>query len=82
MGLKCSPDIAQAIMENVLSDIEDADIKLMMLALSPMIGITTPICYPPFYMTAEKMTLPLTHSNVNWPSKNLTGLVIGLHHKV
>jgi hypothetical protein len=25
MGLKCSPDIAQAIMENELSDIEDAD---------------------------------------------------------
>ncbi len=24
MGLKCSPDIAQAAMENVLSDIEDA----------------------------------------------------------
>jgi hypothetical protein len=27
MGLKCSPDIAQAIIENVLSDIEDADVK-------------------------------------------------------
>ncbi len=25
MGLKCSPDIAQAAMENVLSDIEDAN---------------------------------------------------------
>jgi hypothetical protein len=25
MGLKCSPDIAQAVMENVLSDIEDAN---------------------------------------------------------
>jgi hypothetical protein len=28
MGLKCSPDIAQAIMENVLPDIEDADITI------------------------------------------------------
>jgi hypothetical protein len=28
MRLKCSPDIAQAIMENVLSDIEDADIYI------------------------------------------------------
>jgi hypothetical protein len=28
MGFKCSPDIAQAAMENVLSDIEDADIYI------------------------------------------------------
>jgi hypothetical protein len=28
MGLKCSPDVAQAIMENVLSDIKDADINI------------------------------------------------------
>jgi hypothetical protein len=28
MGLKCSPDIAQAPMENVLSDIEDADVYI------------------------------------------------------
>jgi hypothetical protein len=28
MGLKCSPDIAQAIMDNVLSDIEDANIYI------------------------------------------------------
>ena len=26
MGLKCSPDIAQAIIKNVLADIEDADV--------------------------------------------------------
>jgi hypothetical protein len=28
MGLKCSPDIAQAAMENVLSDIKDANIYI------------------------------------------------------
>jgi hypothetical protein len=28
MGFKCSPDIAQAAMENVLSDVEDADIYI------------------------------------------------------
>ncbi len=28
MGLKCSPDIAHAAMENVLSDIQDADIYI------------------------------------------------------
>jgi hypothetical protein len=28
------------------------------------------------------MALPLTHSSVNGPSEKLTGLDIGLHHKV
>jgi hypothetical protein len=28
MGLKCSPDIAQAAMENVLSDIDDANVSI------------------------------------------------------
>ncbi len=28
MGLKCSPDIAQAAIENVLSDIEDVDVYI------------------------------------------------------
>ncbi len=28
MGLKCSHNIAQAIMENILSDIEDSDIYI------------------------------------------------------
>ncbi len=28
MGLKCSPDIAQAAMENVLSDIQDANVYI------------------------------------------------------
>jgi hypothetical protein len=28
MGLKCSSDIAQATMENVLSDIKDADVHI------------------------------------------------------
>jgi hypothetical protein len=28
MGLKCSPDIAQAVIENALSDIEDADVYI------------------------------------------------------
>jgi hypothetical protein len=28
MGLKCSPDIAQAAMENILSDIKDADVYI------------------------------------------------------
>jgi hypothetical protein len=34
MGLKCSPDIAQAAMKNVLSDIKDADIYIDVSAFS------------------------------------------------
>ena len=30
MGLKCSPDIAQVAMENILAGIEDADVTLTM----------------------------------------------------
>jgi hypothetical protein len=43
MGLTCSPDIVQAIMENVFSDIEDADVYNNDLVLSPMIGTTMSI---------------------------------------
>ncbi len=71
MGLKCSPDIAQAAMENVLSDIKDADIYIDDVVLSPMIGTTMSICWPQYYGNYVK-ALQLTHLNVNGPSKKLT----------
>jgi hypothetical protein len=73
MGLKCSPYIAQAAMENVLSDIEVATFTLMMLVLSPMIRTTMLFCLPLFYGNYVKMAFPLTHFSVNEPSKKLTG---------
>jgi hypothetical protein len=44
MGLKCSPDIAQAAMENVLSDINDANVCIDDVCAFPMIGTTMSIC--------------------------------------
>jgi hypothetical protein len=44
MVLKCSPDIAQAAMENVQSDIEMPKFILMMVVPSPVIGYITSIC--------------------------------------
>jgi hypothetical protein len=49
IGLKCSPDIAQAVLDIVLSKIEDAEVYIkgltsMMLVLSPVIGITMSNC--------------------------------------
>jgi hypothetical protein len=77
MGLKCSPDIAQAIMELYDLTLKMLTSTLMMLVLYPMIGITMSIFYPPLYIALAKMALPLTHSYVNGLSKKLTGLVTG-----
>jgi hypothetical protein len=54
MGLKCSPDIAQAIMENLLSDITDADVYI------DDVGAFSNhwnhhIFYPQFYAAYAKM---------------------------
>ncbi|KAL7480543.1 hypothetical protein ACHAW6_006232 [Cyclotella cf. meneghiniana] len=46
MGLKCSPDIAQSIMEMVLVSIDDI---FMMLVLSPLTGTTMLNCLALYY---------------------------------
>ncbi len=74
MGLKCSPDISQVITENVLSDIDDADFYLDDVGAFSNDWKHHINLYPPFWIAYAKMASPLTHSNVNWLSKKLTGL--------
>jgi hypothetical protein len=68
MGLKCSPDIAQAAIENVLSDIEDA-----IIYIDDVGAFSSDWDQPLFWVNYAKMALPLAHSSVNGPSKKLTG---------
>jgi hypothetical protein len=83
MGLKCSPDIDQATMENLLSDIEDADVYIDNVGaffndwnhdVNLLSTILHCLCKNGFTIN------PLKY--VNGPLKKLTVLVIGLHHKV
>jgi hypothetical protein len=84
MGLKCSPDITKAIMENVLSDIKDAGIYIDNVgAFSNNWNHYVNLLSTVLHHLCKKMALSSTHSNENGPSKKLTGLVsIGLHLKI
>jgi hypothetical protein len=48
MGLKCSPDNAQEVMENIFRDIEDADFYIDDFVLSPIPGMTIWHYYAPY----------------------------------
>jgi hypothetical protein len=83
MGLKCSPDISQGIMKMYHQTQKMLMSTLMMLVSSFFndwnhhVNLLSAI-----FVAYAKMVLPLTNSNMNGPSKKLTGSVIGLHHKV
>jgi hypothetical protein len=69
MGLKCSPDIAQAAIENVHSDIKDADdVGAFSSDWDHHVNLLATI-----QLRLCEMALPLTHLSVNGPSKKLTG---------
>jgi hypothetical protein len=40
MGLKCSPDYIQEVMENIFCDVEDAYVYIDDFVLSPIPGMT------------------------------------------
>ncbi len=58
MGLKCSPDIVQAPMENVLADIEDADVYIDDFVHCDQHGNITLTYCAPIYEGFVKMALP------------------------
>ena len=80
MGLKCSPDIAQSIMENVLSGIDAADVYIDDVGafssswqehLALLDTVLHCLCDNGF--TVNRL-------NAIGPSKKWTGSVIGSHH--
>ncbi len=73
MGLKCSPGIAQAAMENVLSDFEDANVHIDDVGAISSDWDHHVNLLATIYFNYAKMALPLSHLSVNGPSKKLTG---------
>ncbi|KAL7489793.1 hypothetical protein ACHAW6_015523 [Cyclotella cf. meneghiniana] len=65
MGLKCFLDITPSIMEVYKLASIMLMCTLMMLVLSPQIGITTSSCSALYYVVYKNMASPLTHLIVN-----------------
>ena len=61
MEFKCTPDIAQSIMENVLSGINDADVTSVTLVHSPKIGTTLFNSCPISCVACMRMDMPHIH---------------------
>jgi hypothetical protein len=82
MGLKCSPDIAQAVMENVLSDIKDVNVYIEDVGAfssdwNHHVNLSATILPP-----LRKNGFTINPLKCECAIKKLTGLVIGLHHEV
>ncbi len=73
MGLKCSPDIAQAAMENVLSDIDDVNVYIDDVGAFSNDWDHHVKLLATILRWLREMVLPLIHLSVNGPSRKLTG---------
>lgn len=79
MGLKCSRDIAQAAMENAFAGINDADFYTEDVGACSSTREHHHDLLHTILQRLCEMALPLTHSSASGRSKNLIGLVTGLH---
>jgi hypothetical protein len=73
MGLRCSPDIAQAAMENLLSDIEDANAYIDDVVAFPGDWDHHVNLLATIMRRLHDIVLLLINLNVNGPSKKVTG---------
>jgi hypothetical protein len=69
MGLKCSPNIAQSVMENILVGIDAVESISMMLEHLPHHGKTTLVSLILFSVVSVTMDSALILLSVNAPSK-------------
>ena len=82
MGLKCAPDFAQEVMENVLQGIDDIEVYLddvgcFSNSWKHHIKLLDTVLY---HLKANGFIV--NPRKCEWPFKKRTGLVIGEHRKV
>ncbi|KAL7480885.1 hypothetical protein ACHAW6_011363 [Cyclotella cf. meneghiniana] len=82
MGLKCSPDIAQSIMESIFARIDDADIYFDDFGVFSQTWNHHIEMLGNILHGLHENGFAINHSNVNGPSQKLTGWVIGFLHGV
>jgi hypothetical protein len=78
MGLKCCPDIAHAVMENVLLGIDAADVVVG--AISSSLEHHIELLQTIHQRLNGKRELTINPLKCKWAAKEWIGLVIGSHH--
>ncbi len=77
MGLKCAPDFAQQVKEEVLCNINDTNIYLDNFGDFPSLGNITSYSLTKYYIDWKPIASLSTHLHANKPSRKLIGLDTG-----